>query len=297
MNSKTVVYKNVEGCDIKADIYWDPDVIEEETAPVIIWIHGGALIGGKRDNISRDHLFWYLSAGYVLISIDYRLAPETKVSGIIEDLQDAFKWVSKSAKDHAPIDPTRVVVVGHSAGGYLALMSGFCVDPLPSAIVSFYGYGDFIGWYDTPDEFYLKQPIVTREQAYEAIGPGPTTGDNRVERGAFYLYCRQQGIWTQEVVGVNPVKNPSGLDPYCPLRNVTSNFPPTLLIHGVNDMDVPIKQAELMAEKLANAGVEYQFIPVQGAGHGFDGGGILNPTVSKCLSQVVEFLGKHAKSD
>jgi acetyl esterase/lipase len=65
----------------------------------------------------------YLAAGYTVVAIDYRLAPETKLPGILEDVQDAYGWLRKTATE-LRIDPTRIGIVGHSAGGYLALMAG-----------------------------------------------------------------------------------------------------------------------------------------------------------------------------
>src|SRR5438132_13935200 len=89
-NKKTFTYKTVGPCEIKADVY---GTSTDMARPVVIWIHGGALIMGDRGGIDRalrDHL---LQAGYAIVSIDYRLAPETKLPAIIEDLQDAYRWV------------------------------------------------------------------------------------------------------------------------------------------------------------------------------------------------------------
>ena len=122
----------------------------------------GRLIVGSRDVLDfaplREQLNRYLKAGYTVVSIDYRLAPETKLDGIIEDLKDAFKWVRAKGPAEFRIDPDRLAVVGGSAGGYLTLMSGFCVEPRPKALVSFYGYGDIIGdWNKRPDKHYSKE--------------------------------------------------------------------------------------------------------------------------------------------
>jgi len=84
------------------------------------------------------------------VAIDYRLAPETKLPGILEEVQDAYGWLRKTATE-LRIDPTRIGIVGNSAGGYLALMAGFALDPRPPVIVAFYGYGDVAGtWYSQP---------------------------------------------------------------------------------------------------------------------------------------------------
>src|SRR5262249_36915880 len=136
---KTYVYKTVNGLNIQADVYRLPG---DDVRPVIVWIHGGALISGQRDGFRADQRERYLKAGYVAGPIDYRLAPETKLKGIIEDVQDAFQWVRGKGPDLFKINPRQVAVVGHSAGGYLTLMAGFATLPRPQALVAFYGYGD-----------------------------------------------------------------------------------------------------------------------------------------------------------
>ena len=67
---------------------------------------------------------------------------------------------------------------------------------------------------------------------YRAVG-GPVISESsgKNNRGRFYLYCRQQGIWPKEVAGVDPDKEPRAFDKWCPIRNVTAAYPPTLLIH------------------------------------------------------------------
>ena len=125
---RTYCYKQVSGCKIHADIYRLDDA---RNRPAIVWIHGGALISGNRANLHPLQLEKYLDVGFNVISIDYRLAPETKLKFILEDLRDAFGWVRTQGPSLAGIDRDRVAVVGHSAGGYLALMSGVCVKPRP----------------------------------------------------------------------------------------------------------------------------------------------------------------------
>ena len=165
---QTLVYKQAGECDIKADLF---GLSTSERKPVAVWIHGGALIlGSRRLGPNARVLRSLLDKGFAVISIDYRLAPETKLPGIIEDVQDAFRWIVASA-DKFRIEPNRLVVCGGSAGGYLTLMSGFSVDPCPAATVSYWGYGDIAGrWYSEPDPFYSQQPAVTREQALAAVG-------------------------------------------------------------------------------------------------------------------------------
>jgi acetyl esterase/lipase len=234
-----------------------------------------------------------LALGYVIVSIDYRLAPETKLPGIIDDVRDARRWLHEQGPRRFGIDVNRVAVAGSSAGRYLTLMAGFAVEPRPRALVSFYGYGDITTpWYSEPDAFYRKQPMVTKEEARNAVGVQPLTEPPpQSQRGRFYLYCRQQGIWPLEVGGHDPHKEPKWFDPYCPIRNVTSQYPPTILTHGTADTDVPYDESRNMAARLKEASVEHEFITVPGAGHGLSGA--TPEQTENANTRAAEFIRKH----
>lgn len=290
LSSKTFTYKTVAKCDIKADVYGQSD---DGVRPVIIWIHGGALIMGNRGQIDRALMTKLLKAGYVVVSIDYRLAPETKLPAILEDVEDACKWVRGKGPRLFNIDPKRLAVMGGSAGGYLTLTTGFRVEPRPKALVSFWGYGDLAGaWYSKPDPFYSKMPAVPKDEAYKAVGgPVITESSGRNNRPRFYLYCRQQGLWPKEVVGYDPQKEPKAFDPFCPVRNVSAQYPPTLMIHGTKDTDVPFEQSEMMAKELTAKKVENDLIAIKDAGHGL--GGVKPSIITETHERVLAFLRRH----
>ena len=90
VRKSTHTYKTVGDLEIKADVYHSDDQVKR---PVVVWIHGGALILGHRESIDKRVKRMMLERGYVLVSIDYRLAPETQLPAIIEDVEDAFRWV------------------------------------------------------------------------------------------------------------------------------------------------------------------------------------------------------------
>src|SRR5207245_4932286 len=164
--ASTFTYKTLrpEGKELQADVYRPSDDV---VRPVVIFIHGGALMMGDRklNPKAGSLLEAMLKAGYAVVSIDYRLAPEVKLPAIIEDVRDACAWVRKRGPELFQIDPDQMFVMGQSAGGYLTQMTGFCVQPRPRALVSFWGYGDITGpWYSHPDSFYRTQPLVTKEE-------------------------------------------------------------------------------------------------------------------------------------
>jgi acetyl esterase/lipase len=293
MATQTVVFKSVGACHIAADVYV-PDTASPR--PAILWIHGGALIVGTRDMLHPAQRDLYLDAGYVVVAVDYRLAPEVKLPAILEDLQDAVRWIRDVGPARFGIDPRRLAVVGHSAGGYLTLLSGYQVQPAPRALVSFYGYGDIAGaWYSRPDPFYNRLPPVDPCAARAAIG-GPvrshTTADEADARYPFYLYCRQQGLWPSEVVGRDPHAEPAAFDPFCPVGHAGKDYPPALLLHGDQDTDVPYEQSVLMARALQRAGVEHDLLTVEGGPHGFDTT-MDDPAVAGHFARVLAFLHRH----
>ena len=72
-------------------------------------------------------------------------------------------------------------------------------------------------------------------------------------------------------VGLDPEKEPKAFERYCPVRNVGAKYPPTLLVHGTKDTDVPYALSEMMAKELDSKGIEHELITVKDAGHGLAG--------------------------
>ncbi len=268
----TYVFKTVGGLPIKADVLRPNDT---SLRPVLVWIHGGALIMGHREGIGSQVKQWALDAGYALVSIDYRLAPETRLPEIIRDVEDAFAWVRQEGPRLFHADPARIAVAGGSAGGYLTLTSGFRVKPRPTVLLSLWGYGDLIGdWYSTPSPHQRHHTSkMTREQAYQQVS-GPPISDARERKGdggAFYQYCRQNGVWPEAVSGWDPKREARKFYPYMPVKNVTKDFPPTFMIHGTADTDVPHEQSVMMARQFAAHKVPHELISIAGAEHGLPG--------------------------
>jgi len=286
------IYKQVDGLPVRADIHRPSDSMMR---PVVVWVHGGALINGHRESVPGWLLDPLLGAGYVVVSIDYRLAPETKLPGIIEDVEDAFRWLHERGPELFGADTSRVAVTGGSAGGYLTLMTGFRVKPCPACLVSFWGYGDLIGdWYSAPSPHSRHHATTLSGEDVRRQVDGPAISDARDrpgDGGAFYQYCRQQGIWPQEVSGWDPRSEAERFRPYMPVHNVTSGYPPTLLIHGTEDTDVPYEQSVMMGDELREHGVDHELIAIPGGEHGLAGG---DPgLVSAAHQSALAFLERH----
>jgi len=291
---QTFVYKTVGKLEIKADVY---RTAAADAQPAILWLHGGALMMASRGLVPpMRQLERYLASGYTFVSIDYRLAPETKLPAIVEDMVDAHAWLRTSGPNLFNIDPDRIAVMGMSAGAYLTQLAGIRLRPRPSALVSLYGYGDLTGpWLSRPNPGFNGTPPVSREQAYEGMSGPAIAGapeSNEPKRSIFNVYCRQSGVWTNEVSGHDPLTERRWFAHYEPRAKITSGYPPTILLHGESDLDVPFEQSVLMARALRKHRVEYDFVSNPHWGHAFDYAKA-DPTIQEALGRIAHFLDKH----
>ena len=288
------VFKRAGDVDISASVYRPA---QRDTAqPVAVWIHGGALIAGNRDDIDKvpDLKAGLLNAGCIVVSIDYRLAPETRLPEIVSDVEDAIAWIRRDGPRLFGADPARVAVIGNSSGGYLAMTTGHRVRPPPQALVAFFGYGDLTGaWYSRPSTYARhRELVVDSGEAWKQVG-GPPVSDSRhrpVDPEAFYQFLRRTGGWPRAVSGWDPRTEAARYDAFMPVKNVTPSWPPTLLIHGTADTDVPYEQSAIMAEQFRVHGVNHRLIPVEGAEHGLRGA--LPETVAAVHQAAVRFVAE-----
>ncbi len=288
----TYTYKEVGDLKIKADVHTSGD---RRVRPVLVWIHGGALIMGNREGIDQRLKEALLEDGFAFVSIDYRLAPETQLPEIIRDVEDAFRWIRENGPELFQADPGRVAVAGGSAGGFLTLVSGYRVQPRPKALVAFWGYGDLTGaWYSEPSPHPRHhQTRLSRDEAFKQVA-GPPISDSRDRKGdggGFYQFCRQQGLWPKAVSGWHPKSQAAEFIPYEPVRNVTPDYPPTLLIHGEKDTDVPHAESVVMATELKRHNVEHRLISIPDGEHGLPG--VDRQIIDQTYRAAIEFIKQH----
>jgi acetyl esterase/lipase len=98
---------------LKLDVYYPEG---KKDCPVIVWFHGGGLEAGQKEIPQQ-----LKDKGYVVIGANYRLLPKVTVDKIIDDAAEAVAWTFRHAKEFGG-DPRKIVVTGHSAGGYLTMM-------------------------------------------------------------------------------------------------------------------------------------------------------------------------------
>lgn len=285
-------YKAVKNCELHLDIYPSTEKMRQ---PCILWLHGGGLILGSRLMLPPEQAQRYTQAGYCIVAADYRLAPETKLAEIMTDVLDAYQWIQTHG-DEINVDTTRIALIGHSAGAYLALSVAGRIRPSPKALISFYGYGDISReWAVAPSHFYRQQGLIPSSDAYRAISRTVISQSSIQERMQFYLYCRQNGLWVKEIVGKEFKDYPILTAKYCPIHAISPGYPATLLIHGDADTDVPISESMSLAEKLSEAGVSHSVLILPGYGHAFDieGSGMQDALVSHAFDTVIDFLNHY----
>jgi len=255
---------------------------DTKTRPVLVWIHGGALLMGIGQQVPQDLLDLAKAEGFIVVSLHYYNAPMRKLPGIIEDITHEINWIRKEGPKLFHADPEKMVIAGGSAGGYLTMMTGICVKPRPTALVAYYGYGDVDGdWYTKP-HYHTDRKLLTKADY--------TRPDGRIDSAKYYIYLRQNGLWTKVVTGFDPATQRDQLTPYCPVRNITPGYPPIMMLHGTLDNDVPFQLSVDMAKELARHGVEHKLVAVHGGHHG------LNANKHELL-KAHAFIIKHLKPE
>lgn len=235
---RDVEYGQAAGVSLKLDVSIPAG---EGPFPVAILIHGGGWSGGSKSGSDKpgngaDITPWFaaFTAGrFVWFSIDYRLAPAHRWPAGYGDVLTAIRWVKAHATEYRG-DPTRVVLVGHSAGGHLACLAGVLADER------------------------------TRVQA--VVGFAPVTDlvtDTRNRDGASTSLQALFGI-AKELTPEAEAK----LREVSPSEHVRAGLPPFLLLHGDADKTVPIAMSRAFQEKLRAAGNTCDLIVLPGAPHG-----------------------------
>ena len=102
---------------LKLDVYYPEGTTNR---PVVVWFHGGGLEGGNKEipTLLKER-------DMVVVGINYRLLPKVTVKETLDDAAEAVAWVFRHIAEYGG-DPHKIVVTGHSAGGYISMM--LCLD-------------------------------------------------------------------------------------------------------------------------------------------------------------------------
>ncbi len=237
--------------------------------PAVVVIHGGAWRSGDKRQL-RNLAEAFARRGYVAAAINYRLAPKWSYPAQLDDCQRAVRWLRKNAKEFR-VDPKRFGAAGASAGGHLALLLGTRevrddsdpelkgISSKVQCVLSIFGPTDFT------DERYVqasRNPVAGRALV-DFLGKP---------------YDEASEVWKEA----------------SPIHHVSPDDAPTFIIHGDQDLLVPLDQSVKFAEAMKKVGVEVQLVVIKGMGHG--------PTTPeqreefmRAVGQALEFFDKHLK--
>jgi acetyl esterase/lipase len=115
-----ITYLTINNYALKLDVYQPRK--PASAVPTVIYFHGGGWVSRDKDEATL-RLLPYLQMGWAVVNVDYRLAGAALAPAAVEDCRCALRWVAQHAADYK-FDSSRIVLIGASAGGHLALMAG-----------------------------------------------------------------------------------------------------------------------------------------------------------------------------
>jgi len=236
--------------------------------PVLVYLHGGGWVcGSPATHRKLGHRF--AEAGYLTLSIDYRLAPEHPFPAPYDDCEFAVRWAAHEAGRWGG-DASRLAIGGDSAGGNLsaavaASLRDVADAPRIRAALLLYGVFDFAAM-----DGALDAIVDESEELAEA-------GAKLVEMmvGSYLGAQRPDGLLA---------------DPRISPLHAAEKLPPSHVMVGSDD--ALVDQARALAEALEGAGVEHEHVVYEGMPHGFTQMEFF-PQARTSIDRMVEFLGKH----
>jgi acetyl esterase/lipase len=259
-----VTYKHVDGHDLKLDIY-SPESITHPL-PVVLWIHGHRWSYGSKEQRPPVNL---MAEGYIVVSIDYRPSGEAPFPAAIEDCKAAVRWLRANAATYH-IDPDHIGAWGHSAGGHLAALLG-----TSGGVAELEGAGDNSTFSSRIQAVCDMSGPSDLLRFYEAIS-NSTDGSARRAKSAI-----------EQFLGGSVEQNRAKAIAASPITYVSKDDAAFLIIHGENDMSIPVSQSEAFADKLKAAGVDTTLEIAKGRGHGVGG--------PHYATEIIAFFDKHLK--
>ena len=206
------------------------------------WVPPAQLSDGVRD--LYEELF---EQGLTVFSVRHGSSPRYVIPEIVPDVRRAVRFIRLTASQYG-VDPERLGVTGMSAGGHLSLMLGLASDTGdPAAEDSVLRVSNRVA---AVVAYY--PPVDLDPPAGAVLTDVPTEGTPEARYPALKF----------ERADVRAVS---------PIRHVSPDDPPTLLIHGNKDERVPIAQSEQIYAAFQREGVSSEFLMLDGAGHGFTG--------------------------
>jgi acetyl esterase/lipase len=224
---KNVIYGQVDGSALLADIGYPTG----NELPAIIYVHGGRWRGGARDYRESLDVAQWAELGYFAMTIDYRLVGSTPAPAAYQDLLTAVRWVHAHA-DEYNIDANSLYLIGDSSGGHLV------------ALAATLGEGPFErtgGWDEARSDI---RAAISVSGPYEL---------NTLSWGDLWTPIEGDALEARRLAS--------------PIRQITVETKPILIIHSDDDRSVPIQQAIDMEAALEASGVTHGFLHYVDRGH------------------------------
>ena len=266
-------------CDL-----WQPPGNIKPSGLAFIYMHGSAFYILDKDFGTRP-LFRRLAAqGHVIMDVAYRLAPETDLMGMINDVKRAIVWMKENAGRYG-VDPDRIILGGGSAGGFLALMAAYTVDDPGFTPVELEGMdlscSGVIAEYPATDlealYYHTNQHLTTRSQPGQPKKRVPTKMPAWMKKAIgtdFHrlgMDKRFENVGTiAPLFGGHPDEYPERYTLFSPITHINSNCPPTLLIQGEHDIMAPVNSTRLLYSRLIKEKVPAVMHILPQTDHGFD---------------------------
>lgn len=260
---RDVTYCTPDGIAQKMDVMY-PRTMSDKPLPVTVYIHGGGWTGGDKGGDAGSLDTRALSArGYLVVALNYRLAPQSKWPAQITDVKCAIRHLRANATTYK-LDPNRIGVWGGSAGGHLVAMLG-TTDQRAG-----FDVGEYL------DQSSRVQAVV------DLFGPA----DLR-------LFPSNAQAIANRVFGATS-RDDMILVKASPVTYISPDDPPFLILHGDQDKVVLPEHSQILHDKLKAAGVPSTLVIVKNAGHGFTPeGGAISPSRAELTKLIVDFFDKH----
>jgi acetyl esterase/lipase len=262
-----ITYSIANNTELKLDLYMPRN--RGTPIPTLILFHGGGWVEGQKErNVLQ--LLPYLSLGWAVVNVQYRLARNSLAPAAVEDCRCALRWATSHANRYN-FDTSKIVLTGGSAGGHLALITGML--PERSVFDRRCPTGDSTRWREATEPPVRVAAIVNWfgiTDVAELID-GPNAKHYAIEW--FGSLPNREEIARQ----------------VSPINYVRRGLPPVMTIHGDGDDIVPYSQAVRLHTALDEAGVPNQLVTVRGAGHG----GFSRSDLVSGFAAIREFLRKH----
>jgi acetyl esterase/lipase len=275
-----VIYGRKYGSALTMDVFMPKS---SANGAAIIWVVSGGFFS-SHDNINPAMGQPFLDRGYTVFAVVHGSQPRYQITDILQDMNRSVRFIRYHAKDYG-IDPNRIGVTGGSAGGHLSLMLGTAAtkgepnakDPVDressrvQCVACFFPPTDFLNWGAKGKELiHATDHRPPFRPSFDYHERDPKT--NLFERISDESKLRQIA---RDI---------------SPITHISSDDPPTYIIHGDKDDLVPVQQSESFIAKLKEAGVEGQLQVKHGAGHGWRGA-----ELTKDITSFADWFDAHLK--